>query len=240
MLTLTVIHLKVTFYKINFNSYNKFKKLRNQGRSVSSKIENALKDFREQMPKGFEEFGIGPLAPAILSEKAVDVQYPAFGVRGEVHDVYLTGLNEFEIVKSKVNVITSKITVSLKWPGELRAKVAHYTLKSFAKTHGFDLILEGDGAVDFFLQGLKAELDIKYSFNIFSHKVQIKKLKVKISLEKCLSDISGIKANQLNDSDLNKLICEYVFKGINDNQEKFNDAIEEHGLPAINNILRQK
>lgn len=192
------------------------------------------------MPQGFEEFGIGPLAPATLSEKTFDVQYPGFGVQGEVHNVSLTGLNEFEIVKSKVNVVTSKITLIVKWPGELRAKVARYTLKSFAKTHGLNMNLEGDGSVDFLLQGLKAELDIKYSFSIFSRKVQIKKLKAKISLENCLSDISGIKSDQLKDGDLNKLICEFVFKGINDNQKKFNDAIEEHALPAINKILSQK
>lgn len=191
------------------------------------------------MPCGFESLGIGPLAPAKVSQKGVDVQREAFGVNGEVHDLVLYGLDKFDVLKCKANALTSKVSVCLNYPGEIRAQISNYVLKSFVKQRGLTINLVGDGVVDFALQGLQIDLDLKYNYKIVSGKMSIKDLKVKISLEDCISNITGILGDGFVNHKLNELICEFLLIGVNDSQEEITNAIEENVKPIINNFLSQ-
>uniref|UniRef100_T1GVK4 Uncharacterized protein n=1 Tax=Megaselia scalaris TaxID=36166 RepID=T1GVK4_MEGSC len=80
-----------------------------QGRSISSQIEDAIVGIRDQMPCGFPEFGVGPLAPARISEKDVHLQTESFGADGGVEDFALWGINEFDVNNVKANALTSII-----------------------------------------------------------------------------------------------------------------------------------
>ncbi|KAL5281732.1 hypothetical protein ACFFRR_005213 [Megaselia abdita] len=210
-----------------------------QGRSISSSIEDAITDFRDQMPCGFESLGIGPLAPARISEQGVDFQRQSFGVEGEVHDLVLYGLNKFNILKCKANAITSKVQVTLDWPEEIKAEITNYILKSFVKQRGLTVNLVGDGLVDFALQGLTIDLNLKYSLSIVTQKIKIKELKVVISLNDCVSHITGLLGDGFVNRKINEFICEFILVGLNDNQQGITNNIEDTVKPILNKFLEE-
>lgn len=196
-------------------------------------------DFRDQMPCGFDSLGIGPLAPARISSKEINIEHQGYGLKGEVHDFVLYGLDKFEILKVKANAIASKLSVSLRFDEELRAEISNYKLKSYLKKQGLTINLVGDGSVDFILKGLQVDVNIKYSFGIISQKIKIKEFKVLISLDVCKSDITGILGNGFVNNKINEFICEFILIGINDNQNEITNTIEEHVKPIINDYLDQ-
>lgn len=191
------------------------------------------------MPCGFESLGLGPLAPARISRKGVNVQHQTFGVEGEVNDLVLYGLNKFEILKVKANALTSKINITIKYEGEIRAEISKYMLQSFVKQRGLTVNLVGDGSVDFSLQGLQVDVYIKYSLGVLSQKINIKDLKVTISLDDCYSDITGLLGGGFVNHKMNEFICEFILIGVNDSKNDITDAIEENVKPAINDFLSQ-
>lgn len=189
------------------------------------------------MPNGFPAFGIGPLAPARISQKSIDFQGESFGVDAEVHDFVLYDLDQFVYSNVKVNPITSKVSLVLRWDGQIRATIANYLLKSFAKQRGLTVNLRGDGTADMVLQGLRIDANIKYSLGIISGKPSIKDLKIKISLAECESDITGLLGNGFLNHKLNEFICEFILMGINDNQDQITKTIEDKLKPIINGFL---
>lgn len=191
------------------------------------------------MPCGFESLGFGPMAPARISRKGVDVQHKTFGVQGEVNDFVLYGLDKFEILKVKANALTSKVNVTLKYEGEIRAEISKYLLQSFVKQRGLTVNLVGDGSVDFSLRGLEIDVYIKYSFGLLNQKIKIKDLRVAISLDDCYSDITGLLGGGFVNHKMNEFICEFILIGVNDSKNEITNAIEENVKPALNDFLSQ-
>lgn len=189
------------------------------------------------MPCGFESLGIGPLAPAKISKKKIDIEHQDYGIEGEFNDLVLNGLDKFDILKVKANAITSKINISIKFNEELQTNISNYVLKSFVKQRGLTVNLVGNGSVNFILKGLQIDANIKYSLGIISQKIKIKDLKVVISLDDCTSEITGILGDGFVNRKMNEFICEFILIGINDSQNEITNAIEENVKPKINEFL---
>lgn len=226
------------FNFFNKHFFNKILIITVQGRSISSQIEDAIIDIREQMPCGFESLGVGPLAPATISSKGLDVQRQSFGVEGEVHDFVLSGLNEFDILKCSANALTSKVKLSLRW-NKIHALVQNYYMKSRIQQRGLTVNVVGDGVADVAIEGLQVDVDIKYKLGLLSRKIKLIDFKVKIILDNIDCDITGLLGDGFVNHKMNELIEEFVLMGINDNQQEITNTIEDTVKPLVNDFLDQ-
>uniref|UniRef100_A0A1L8EG06 Putative juvenile hormone binding protein in insects n=1 Tax=Haematobia irritans TaxID=7368 RepID=A0A1L8EG06_HAEIR len=207
---------------------------------LSWQVRRFIRKFQKQMPCGFPQYGIPPLAPLKLREGEVSLDLGALRTFDKVYRFLLQGLDKFKINKFKLNIITSKITFDFLFQ-DINASATKYetdTILDLLQQLCLSVQYEGDGFLEFGLKNLRIAGVLKYKIPILWGSIKITSLKTEISLEQCTSDITGL----LGDGSLNKMINRQienlVVSGINNNSQEISDFIEDNLVPKVNKILK--
>ncbi|XP_011181194.2 uncharacterized protein LOC105211471 [Zeugodacus cucurbitae] len=207
---------------------------------LSWQARRMIRRLQKEMPCGFPQYGIPPLAPLKKSEVDVHLERGIVETFDQLTRFRLDGLDDFKINRFKLNIILSKVTFDFTFRN-IRASAPHYdtnTILDALRQLGLSVQYEGDGTLDFGLKNLRVAGTLKYKIPILWGSIKITSLKTTISLESCNSEITGIfgegKLNRL----LNDKLAGFIESGINDNQQLISETIENTVVPRVNKMLK--
>ncbi|KAM7352220.1 uncharacterized protein ACRADG_004851 [Cochliomyia hominivorax] len=206
-------------------------------RSISSSVVDAIEGFRDQMPCGFPNLGIPPLAPLKIAQKSVNIDTPAVKLEGSLENFRLNGLNDFDVTEMKVNPITSKVTFRFDFRNVNVDTL--YDLNMVLKKAGFTIKMVGAGPAKFAIKDFSIAGTMKYSLGVISGKIKLKTLKVVIHIGDVESNIEGILGEGAVNHKMNALLQEAVEKGVNENEKLISETIERVAVPMINGVLEK-
>lgn len=197
-------------------------------------LRDAIEDFKQRMPCGFPEYGLPPLAPYKTEHAEVGFDTDVLQAHGEVTDFRLYGLNDFDIVTLRVQVLLGVMNFKFNW-NDVYFKT-NYNVT--AAPGGMGLRRYGPAIVSF--RNAAVWGVIKYNFNIFSGKVNVKKLSVYVSLGEVKSEIQGLSTIQIINKKINRLIEEWIMLAVNDNTNHLAEYTNNEVLPVVNDFLSDK
>ncbi|EDW57553.1 uncharacterized protein [Drosophila virilis] len=209
---------------------------------VSWQVRRMIRKLQKQMPCGWPDLGIPPLAPIRVNEADLNLKRGIFETITHLFRLKIAGLDEFKIKKFKLNIITSKITFDFLF-SNIDTTVQKYdtdTLIDAMRQLGLSVEYEGDGSVLFDLINLRVSGTLKYKLPVLWGSAKILSLKTNIELEAVDSDISGFMGNGKINRAVNRQIENLLVKGISENQQAISDTIEDTLVPRVNKVLKGK
>lgn len=209
---------------------------------VSWQVRRMIRKLQKQMPCGWPELGIPPLAPIRVTDADLNLKRGIFETINHVFRLQIAGLDDFKINKFTLNVITSKVTFDFLFSNvdTTAQKYDTDTLIDALRQLGISVQYEGNGSLLFDLINLRISGTLKYKLPVLWGSAKILSLKTTIALGAVESDISGFMGNGKINEIINRQLENIVVKAINDNQETISDAIEDTIVPRVNKVLKGK
>ncbi|XP_061389268.1 uncharacterized protein LOC133324441 [Musca vetustissima] len=207
---------------------------------VSWQVRRMIRKIQKQMPCGWPQYGIPPLAPLKVREAEIELKKGIFETIDKVFKFRIDGLDKFVIQQFKLNVIKSKITFDFLFK-DIVTSASKYDTNSILdamRQLGLSVQYEGEGTLDFGLKNLRIAGTIKYKIPILWGSIKITSMKTQVSLGACTSEITGFMGNGAVNRMINRQIENVVEMGINNNQEAISDMIEETLVPKVNKMLK--
>ncbi|XP_011181193.1 uncharacterized protein LOC105211470 [Zeugodacus cucurbitae] len=206
-----------------------------EGRSV---FDDDLREFVEflrlQMPCGYEPAGIPPLAPLQAGYRAVELTTDNAAIRGNVTNLSITGLDDFDVSALGFNNVIQKVKYDLFFPEILFTGL--YKADIITKIFGPSMRVYGDGDLHLTLKDLR----IYGSFILrpkLTGSVRMTRFKVKSELGAVESKLTGIMDSPLKTKLINAWIEEFINLTFNDSQEDVNAALKNWVVPPANQAL---
>ena len=193
---------------------------------------DAIEDFKKQMPCGVPSAGIPPLAPLKTQHQEINIDNEALTAFGEANNVFLYGLDDFDILEFKLNAILSRINFLFNW-NKILAQ-ADYEVFSEMSNKG----LKREGAAKMTFKDLLVKGSIKYNLGVISRKITLKEVKIYVSLGEVKSEIGGLSKINIINKKLNRLIEEWIMLAINDNTDNFAEITNNMVVPFVNEMLK--
>ncbi|ALC39605.1 CG7953 [Drosophila busckii] len=209
---------------------------------VSWQIRRQIRKLQKQMPCGWPNAGIPPLAPLRVNEADLDFKRGIFETLNHVFRLKVAGLDDFKIKKFKLNMITSKITFDFVFKN-IDTTAQSYntdTLIDAMRQLGLSVEYEGSGGLLFDLINLRVAGVLKYKLPVLWGSAKITSLKTTISIGDVKSDVTGFMGNGKINHAINRQLENIVVKSVNDNQQAISNAIEDAIVPRVNKMLKGK
>ncbi|XP_073821848.1 uncharacterized protein [Musca autumnalis] len=214
-----------------------------KGLILNSSAKKAVKSFVNQMPCGWPELGIPPLAPYTnpdlevhLAKSFVDMIIQAIKFRFD-------GLDDMEIKKLKVSyTFNKKVKFHFNFK-ELKATASVLNTDTFMdlmKQLGLSVRYEGSGPLEFALENLSIQGQFKYKMPFIFGSIKIYKFECIVGLGGVRSNIGGILGNGRINEMINDEIDYMIPALINGNQKKISDTIENVIVPRVNAMMKGK
>ncbi|XP_037712083.1 uncharacterized protein LOC119548691 [Drosophila subpulchrella] len=209
---------------------------------VSWQARRFIRKLQKQMECGWPQYGIPVLAPLRINEIDLDFKKGIFETVNNVFRLKVAGLDDFQIKKFKLNVITSKVTFDFLFENidTTAQKYSTDTVIDALRQLGLSVEYEGSGELLFDLINLRIAGTLKYKLPMLWGSAKITSLKTTISLESVTSDISGFMGDGKINRAINSQLENIVVKAINDNQDTISDTIEDAIVTPVNKALKGK
>ncbi|EDW03225.1 uncharacterized protein LOC6562119 [Drosophila grimshawi] len=209
---------------------------------VSWQVRRMIRKLQKQMPCGFPEMGIPPLAPLRITDANLDLKRGIFETLNHVFRLKVAGLDDFKIEKFKLNIITSKITFDFLFKNidTTAQKYETDTLIDALRQLGLFVEYEGDGSLLFDVINLRVKGVLKYKLPVLWGSAKILSLKTTITIGEVKSDITGFMGNGNINHAINRQLENILVKSVNENQEAISDTIENAVVPPVNKMLKGK
>ncbi|XP_055904599.1 uncharacterized protein LOC129940318 [Eupeodes corollae] len=212
-----------------------------KGLIISSIVKKSLKHMIKQMPCGWPEAGIPPLAPYRKEELTLQAQKSFVSTLSQLVRLRLDGLDDIKIKKLSLSYMYKKVKFHFIFRKiKTTSKFNTDTFLNLMKELGVSVRYEGKGAIDFSLINLSIKGSFKYKAPMIWGSVKIYKFKMGITLGDCKSNITGIAPTSNINRFINNQIEDTILSGINDNQAEISARIEEYVVPSINESLKGK
>uniref|UniRef100_A0A182QS71 Hemolymph juvenile hormone binding protein n=1 Tax=Anopheles farauti TaxID=69004 RepID=A0A182QS71_9DIPT len=198
--------------------------------SLNEMLIGFLENFKQSMVCPNPALGLPVLAPFELDHFEVDVDQTGLAFKGEVNNVVVDGLNEFEIRNIDIKVLKLQLDfefyfAAIRTKGKYKAKGKVISLFPFNRS----------GKFKFDVKGLAIKGSVKVGLK--NDKVELRELTINPTIKSVKSDFKNVFLVPLNTFIFNRIV-EGVLPGmINDNQESITQSIEENLKPAINEAL---
>ncbi|XP_013102616.1 uncharacterized protein LOC106083879 [Stomoxys calcitrans] len=214
-----------------------------KGWILNSQAKKAVKNIVKQMPCGWPDLGIPPLAPYTNPDLEIHLAKAAVDSLIQMIRFRFDGLDDLQIKKLKVSYVFNKKVKYHFIFKELKAKAGILNTDTFAdfmQQLGLSVRYEGSGPMEFALENLSLQGQFKYKMPFIFGSIKIYKFECTVGLGGVRSNIGGI----LGNGNINELIndeIEYMIPAyINGNQAKISKMIEETLVPRVNAMLKGK
>ncbi|XP_053679718.1 uncharacterized protein LOC128730668 [Anopheles nili] len=198
--------------------------------SLNEMVIEFLENFKQTMVCGNPAMGIPVLAPFHLDHFEIDVDEKGLKFKGQVDDVSIDGLNEFEIKKIDIKMLKLQMDFEFFF-GSIRSK-GHYKVKG--KTMSL-FPFNRSGRFRFNANGLTLKGSVKVGLN--GDKIEIRELLVTPTIKSVKSDIKNAFLVPFSNFIFNRIVESVVPNLINDNQPAITELIEQSLKPLINGKL---
>lgn len=189
-----------------------------------------LESFRESMVCANPDLGIPVLAPLKVDHLEMEIKQKLFQISGELNNLVVDGLNEFEIKHIDIKVLKLQMDFEFYF-GAIRTKGKY---KAKAKLIGL-LPLTRFGSFRFDAKGLTVKGSA--SIGISGDKLQIRSLTVTPALKSVRSDVKNVFLQPVVNFMFNRVVEGIVPGLINNNQQEITQLIEEQLKPMLNEML---
>ncbi|XP_030377315.1 uncharacterized protein LOC115626178 [Scaptodrosophila lebanonensis] len=209
---------------------------------ISWQLRRAIRKMQKQMPCGWPQYGIPPLAPLRINEADLNLERGIVETINHVFRLKIAGLDDFKIKKFKLNIFTSKITFDFLFANidTTAQKYDTDTLIDAMRQLGLSVEYEGAGSLLFDLINFRVAGTLKYKLPVLWGSAKITSLKTTITVEDVKSDITGFMGNGKINAAINRQLENAVVHGLNDNQQAISDNIENTIVPRVNKMLKGK
>ncbi|ALC39604.1 CG7916 [Drosophila busckii] len=212
-----------------------------QGLILNSQAKKAVKNLMEQLPCGFPEYGIPPLAPYTNADLNVHLAQSVVESLLQMLRFRFDGLEQMQIKKLKVSyTFSKKVKFHFNFK-ELKAS-AHVlntdTFVDLLKELGLSVRYEGTGPLSFSLENLSIQGQFKYKMPFIFGSIKIYKFECVVGLGGVKSHIGGVLGNGRYNEMVNDIIEYEVPAFINGRQKQISDKIESLFVPFVNEKLK--
>ncbi|XP_020810706.1 uncharacterized protein LOC110186011 [Drosophila serrata] len=211
-----------------------------QGLILNSSAKKAIKGLINQMPCGWPEYGIPPLAPYTNADLRIHLAESVVDTLLQFLRFRLDGLDGIEIKKLKVSYTFSK-KVKFHFKMKQIKASAHFldtnTFIDLLKKLGLSVRYESSGPLSFSLEDLSIQGEFKYKMPFIFGSIKIYKFQVAITLGGVSSNIGGVMGNGRINEFINDMIDKEVPAFINGNQAAISSTISEVFGPVVNSFL---
>ncbi|XP_034100883.1 uncharacterized protein LOC117565744 [Drosophila albomicans] len=211
------------------------------GLILNSQAKKAVKNLMEQLPCGFPEYGIPPLAPYTNADLSIHLAQSVVDTLVQFLRFRFDGLETMEIKKMKVSyTFSKKVKYHFNFK-ELKAS-AHVlntdTLIDLLKELGLSVRYEGTGPLSFSLENLSIQGQFKYKMPFIFGSIKIYNFECVVGLGGVTSHIGGILGNGRINEMINDIIEYEVPAFVNGRQKQISDKIESIFVPLVNDKLK--
>ncbi|XP_037960306.1 uncharacterized protein LOC119689533 [Teleopsis dalmanni] len=214
-----------------------------RGLILNGQAKKAVNNLLEQLPCGFPEYGIPPLAPYTNPDLEIHLARSVVDSLLQFLRFRFDGLDNMIIKKLKVSyTFNKKVKFHFIFP-ELKAKSQTLntdTLVDMMKKLGLSVRYEGSGPMEFALRNLSIEGQFKYKMPFIFGSIKIYKFEATVTLGGVDSNIGGILGNGSINELINDEIESAIPAFINGNQKEISAMIEEIFVPTVNAKLKGK
>ncbi|XP_037819661.1 uncharacterized protein LOC119609056 isoform X1 [Lucilia sericata] len=214
-----------------------------RGLILNSQAKKAVKNALQQMPCGWPEYGIPPLAPYTNPDLEVHLAKSVVDALVQMIRFRFDGLDKMEIKKLKVSyTFNKKVKFHFNFP-VLKATASLMNTDTFLDTMkqlGLSVRYEGSGPFEFSLQNLSIEGQFKYKMPFIFGSIKIYKFQAVVTLGSVTSNIGGILGNGKLNKLVNDQIEDLVPSFINGHQAEISAMIEENFVPRVNAMMKGK
>ncbi|XP_061389269.1 uncharacterized protein LOC133324443 [Musca vetustissima] len=214
-----------------------------KGLILNSQAKKAVRNFVNQMPCGWPEYGIPPLAPYTNPDLEIHVVQSFVDSIVQALKFRFDGLDDMEIKKLKVSyTFNKKVKFHFNFK-ELKAKASVLNTDTFVdlmRELGISVRYEGSGPMEFALENLSLQGQFKYKMPFIFGSIKIYKFECTVTLGGVRSNIGGILGNGRINEFVNDQIDYLVPAIINGNQRKISDTIEQVIVPRVNQMMKGK
>ncbi|XP_067625372.1 uncharacterized protein [Eurosta solidaginis] len=211
------------------------------GLILNSQVKKVLRNLLEQMPCGWPDLGIPPLAPYSNADLNVHLARSVVDTNDQLIRFRFDGLDGMDIKKLKVSYTFNKKVKYHFIFKELKA-TAHIlntnTTIDLLKELGVSVNFEGSGPLEFILHDLSIQGQFKYKIPYLWGSIKIYKFEAIVGLGGVTSNIGGILGNGKLNRYINDQIENTITSYINDNQKEISKKIEEAIVPNVNAKLK--
>ncbi|EDW03224.1 uncharacterized protein LOC6562611 [Drosophila grimshawi] len=211
------------------------------GLILNSQAKKAVKNLVQQLPCGFPEYGIPPLAPYTNADLNIHLAQSFVDSLLQFLRFRFDGLELMEIKKLKVSyTFNKKVQFHFKFK-ELKA-TAHVlntdTLIDLLRELGLEVRYEGTGPLAFSLENLSIQGSFKYKMPFIFGSIKIYKFQCVVALGGVTSHIGGILGNGRINEMINDIVDYQVPAFVNGRQKEISDRIEQFFVPLVNEKLK--
>ncbi|BFF94113.1 uncharacterized protein DMAD_11825 [Drosophila madeirensis] len=212
-----------------------------QGLIINGSAKKVINGLLEQMPCGWPEYGIPPLAPYTNADLKIHLAESFVESLLQLLRFRFDGLENMEIKKLKVSfTFNKKVQFHFNFK-QLKAS-AHYldtdTFVDMLKQLGLSVRYESTGPMSFALENLSIQGQFKYKMPFLFGSIKIYKFQCTIGLGGVSSNIGGVMGNGRINEFINDMIEYEVPAFINGQQAAISKQIEEIFVPLINQKLK--
>ncbi|SPP82527.1 uncharacterized protein LOC117584692 [Drosophila guanche] len=212
-----------------------------QGLILNGSAKKVLNALLEQMPCGWPEYGIPPLAPYTNADLKIHLAESFVESMLQFLRFRFDGLENMEIKKLKISyTFNKKVQFHIKFK-QLKAS-AHFldtdTFVDMLKQLGLSVRYESSGPMSFALENLSIQGQFKYKMPFMFGSIKIYKFQCAIGLGGVSSNIGGVMGNGRINEFINDMIEYEVPAFINGQQAAISKQIEEIFVPMINQKLK--
>uniref|UniRef100_A0A1I8MRI5 Hemolymph juvenile hormone binding protein (JHBP) n=1 Tax=Musca domestica TaxID=7370 RepID=A0A1I8MRI5_MUSDO len=214
-----------------------------RGLILNSQAKKAVRNFVNQMPCGWPEYGIPPLAPYTNPDLEVHLAKSFVDAIVQAIKFRFDGLEDMEIKKLKVSyTFNKKVKFHFNFK-QLKATASVLNTDTFVdlmKELGLSVRYEGSGPMEFSLENLSLQGQFKYKMPFIFGSIKIYKFECVVTLGGVRSNIGGILGNGKINEMINDEIDYLIPALINGNQKKISDTIEQVIVPRVNAMMKGK
>ncbi|XP_016938352.1 uncharacterized protein [Drosophila suzukii] len=208
-----------------------------QGLILNGSAKKAIKGLISQLPCGWPQYGIPPLAPYTNADLRIHLAESVVDSLLQFLRFRFDGLEDMEIKQLKISyTFSKKVKFHFKLP--LLKASAHYldtdTLVDMLKQLGLSVRYESSGPLSFSLMDLSIQGEFKYKMPFIFGSIKIYKFSCVVSLGGVSSNIGGVMGSGRINEYINEMIDKEVPAFINGNQKQISAKIEEIFVPMVN------
>ncbi|XP_022224992.2 uncharacterized protein LOC111075810 [Drosophila obscura] len=212
-----------------------------QGLILNGSVKKAIKGMLNQMPCGWPEYGIPPLAPYTNADLQIHLAESVVDTLLQFLRFRFDGLEDMEIKKLKVSYTFNK-KVQFHFNFKHLKASAHFlntdTFVDLLRQLGLSVRYESTAPMSFALENLSIQGQFKYKMPFLFGSIKISKFQCTIGLGGVSSNIGGVMGNGRINEFINDMIDYEVPAFINGQQEAISKHIEEIFVPMINQKLK--
>ncbi|XP_055377931.1 uncharacterized protein LOC129609832 [Condylostylus longicornis] len=202
---------------------------------IADDVRAAIENVKKQMPCGFPEHGIPPLAPFEHEFQSVELEHDLVSILGNISNVFAIGADNFDIRQCSFSLLKRTLTLELNL-NNFHVQRGNYVLDALAFAGNRELTINGAGDVDFSIQNVNLKATAK--FGIIGG-INLQDFHSTLDVGSVKSQITGLIGGGLPNDVINSVIEELILTTVKDHRAEISEIIKQVAVPLIEKFIKE-